>query len=175
MSYLDALTSISLKRASDGRILFFPHGALGRGFVIPSEEEHGKLRRVLKRYYVLVFALIIGAAMTGGLVGFIMAPIFIVAYELWARAVTKRLGRTHKPLTLRESFLVQARSYGGLNFWLREIGSLVFVISGVTILILQPARWPVALAAIVCFGFCAILFAGMILARGRVPRSDASS
>jgi len=45
MSFLDAIIASSLRRASDGKVIFFPYGVLGRGFVVPSDEEYAKLRR----------------------------------------------------------------------------------------------------------------------------------
>jgi hypothetical protein len=53
MGLLDALCEGTFVQRPDGRILFFPWGALGRGYALSSDEEHRRLRRATKRLLVL--------------------------------------------------------------------------------------------------------------------------
>ena len=46
---LDALCEGSFVRARDGRMLFFPWGAAGRGYAIPDDARYRRLRRELRR------------------------------------------------------------------------------------------------------------------------------
>ena len=107
--------------------------------------------------------------------GFIMAPIIIVPYVLWARAATKRLSRTRELLTLRESYLAYARSISVFDLWFFEIVSLILVLSGALTLILRPAKWPIALVAMIIFSIPAIAFGGMIRAKRSGRRSPPGS
>jgi len=50
VGYFDAVTSSSFKTTEDGRRLFFPWGTLGRGYVIGSDKEFGRLRSCVKAY-----------------------------------------------------------------------------------------------------------------------------
>lgn len=50
---LDALCEGSFARAPDGRRLFFPWGAAGRGWAIPSEGCYRRLRRQTRRLLAL--------------------------------------------------------------------------------------------------------------------------
>ena len=49
MGYFDALASASFKRDDTGNHLFFPFGAFGKGFVLPSDESVAALKRTVKR------------------------------------------------------------------------------------------------------------------------------
>jgi hypothetical protein len=42
---IDALTNSSFKTTKDGRRFFFPWGVLGRGYLIPNEQDFDRLRR----------------------------------------------------------------------------------------------------------------------------------
>lgn len=53
MGLLDALCEGSFVRSADGRMLFFPWGAVGRGYAIPSDEAYRRLRRETKRLLAL--------------------------------------------------------------------------------------------------------------------------
>jgi peptidoglycan/LPS O-acetylase OafA/YrhL len=66
MGLLDALCEGTFVQRPDGRILFFPWGALGRGYALSSDEEHRRLRRATKRLLVLG---VVGlpVAVTGGM------------------------------------------------------------------------------------------------------------
>jgi len=46
---LDALCEGSFVRASDGRMLFYPWGAAGRGYAIPDDARYRHLRRETRR------------------------------------------------------------------------------------------------------------------------------
>ena len=50
---LDALCEGAFVRRADGRVLFFPWGAIGPGYALPGEEEHRRLRREMRRLLVL--------------------------------------------------------------------------------------------------------------------------
>lgn len=61
---LDALCEGSFVRARDGRMLFFPWGAAGRGYAIPDDARYRRLRRELRRLLGLgLVAVPVGAAL----------------------------------------------------------------------------------------------------------------
>ena len=92
MGYLDAVASRAVKRTDDGRRLFFPWGPLGRGYVVPSEEDFDRLRRNVKTY--LLICLLLGpvaVAWKGVGGGLTLLPLLVLPYLLWARAQRLRL------------------------------------------------------------------------------------
>ena len=75
---LDALCEGTFVRRRDGRILFFPWGALGHGYALASEQEHRRLRREVKRLLVLgLFAAPLAASIGMGAFG--IGPIAALA------------------------------------------------------------------------------------------------
>jgi len=75
---LDALCEGTFVPRRDGRILFFPWGAVGHGYALASEQEHQRLRREVKRLLVLgLFAAPLAASVGMGTFG--LGPIAALA------------------------------------------------------------------------------------------------
>ena len=62
------------------------------------------------------------------------------------------LERTQERLTFREGFTNIARLMPGWLLWVEAILTLVFVAAGILMLIIEPAKWMIALGGIVFFG-----------------------
>jgi hypothetical protein len=168
MGYFDALTSSYFKTGQDGRKLFFPWGVIGRGYVIPSEEHYERLRKPLKLYMIVSLTAIIGAAIAfNTLTTLALGGAFMVFYAVWSRQLLRGLSASDERLLLKESMTTQALTHGSFMLWTLQIASLLLVASGVTIFFIDPAQWPMALAVIVFFGFCAVFIARMLILRRR--------
>lgn len=191
MSDSGGLTSIYFfKTAEDGRRLFFPWGSLGSGYVIPSEEQFGRLRRHVETYLkILVLAIIVLYVwqwyLGGGvpLLG-IMFPLFLlILYALWAHSQCRRLHRigrelthrtkkklTWKKLTWPESIAGQGSALDAVGAWLFELAALVSMGAGVSLFRATRITWLVALALITFSGLSAIVGTRMLIAKMREPR-----
>lgn len=168
MGYFDAITSGSFKTAPDGRQLFFPWGVIGHGYVIPTDAEYHRLRRQTKIYTAVSLALIIAVAMmqhflwTLGVGGVLMA-----AYAAWAYVQMRRLQPTDERLSYRESLSTQAFLHNKVVLWAMEVVSILYVVTGLVILVVDPQSWLIALGSVVFFGACAVVFARMLMLRKR--------
>src|SRR5206468_824899 len=81
MGYFDGLTSSSFKTGQDGRKLFFPWGAMGRGYTIESERDYERLRSQVKSYIIVSFVLIIASStLSGNLVALVVAGLVMGFY-----------------------------------------------------------------------------------------------
>jgi hypothetical protein len=170
MGYFDALTNGSFKTAKDGRRLFFPWGVMGRGYLIPTEQDYERLRRKVKIYLVLSMFLIL-------LVGFafkfmvsisiVLLSLIIIPYVLWAHAQCRGLVPVEEKYMISESVASQAREHGTLSLWILEIFSVAFVAGGIFIFVADPKQWPVAILSVAFFGLGAFVFARMIILRRR--------
>lgn len=169
MGYFEGLTSSSFKTTEDGRRLFFPWGVLGRGYLVGSEDDYGRLRKQVKTYMVVSLLLIIVApnlfreynvgvsvALTGAC---------LVFYLAWMGILLPRLNAADEGLSLKESMTSQARAHGPIVLWLLTIVSLVLVAGGLLMFVAEPGSRLVALASILFFGFCAAMFIRMLLLR----------
>lgn len=173
--YFNALASSSFKVTADGRKLFFPWGVLGGGYDIPSEQDYERLQRQIKVYTIAAMVLVIAPiAIRYFLTGFVIAALLMLFYVLWVPYLVRGLKRTDERLTMRETVSTQARTHNAPTLWLMQFASLAFVAIGIVMLIVEPGMWPVALMSIVFFGFCAMVFAWMLVARGRATQ-DASN
>ena len=62
--YFNALVSGYFMPAADGRMLFFPWGVAGKGYIIPTQQEYERLHTQLMIYQVVSLIVIIALAVT---------------------------------------------------------------------------------------------------------------
>lgn len=168
MGYFDALASGSFKTTEDGRKLFFPAGAFGRGYVVPSEGEFEKLRKGVKIYLIVALLLIICLVpFAGALTGVVLVPVLIAPYALWAYMQCRHMERTDERLTVREAIVGQALLHSTFGLWALEICAALFVVAGIFILAADPKNWLMGIASVLFFGFCAALIGRMLIAKSR--------
>jgi hypothetical protein len=166
MDYFEAMASSSFKTAADGRQLFFPWRAWGRGYVIGSELGYARLRRQITIYNIAAIVLIVGTLIPLGFVaGFAMAAALMVFYLAWTRYLLRGLQPSDERLSLRESMTSQARAQGPVLLWIGEVGSIAFVAAGIFTLVFDSGNWLTATASIVIFSLCATSFMFMLVLR----------
>lgn len=172
MGYFDAVTNSSFKTTQDGRRLFFPWGTLGGGYAIASEQDYLRLRGQVKVYIIAALLLMIVSNLFWNYAAALaVAALFLGFYLVWMWRLLPRLAFSDERLTLQESLTAQAQGHGAVRLWLLEIASLVFVGCGFWILAVEPRRTLIALAVIVFFGLCAVVFARMLMLRRRTAAS----
>lgn len=159
--------SAVFKTGRDGRKLFFPWGPRSTSFVIPTEERYWRLRLQVAAYSIVSLLLIVGAA--------IWLPFYVtlgvaiatgMIYSAWTPYLVRGLELSAERISQREALAAQPV----VMLWLVELAALTFVAAGVMILIVNPGKWMVALAAIVPFGACAVMVARALLLRRRKAR-----
>jgi hypothetical protein len=113
MDYVDTFASYSFKEVN-GRLLFFPWGAFGRGYVIPDEQRYLQIRSRVNRN--LQVSLFVAAVMIplGAAHPVLLVPAIGLWYlQYWAqvRALTKDLAVTNERLTLAEGYSAQLKAF----------------------------------------------------------------
>jgi hypothetical protein len=168
VGFLDAPVAGLFKTTEDGRRLFFPGGVLGRGYAVDSAERFERLRRRATGYHALVLLLILATiAWFGHRGAAALLPVAIVSDVLWQRFQCLGLEPTREKLSFREVVTAQAHAQDVVVLWLLALWSLVAVGLGVFVLVRDPGKWLVAVAAIVFFGFGAGVFGMMLASRRR--------
>ena len=166
MGYLDAVTSSCLRTGKDGRRLFYPWGPMGRGYVVPTEDEFERLRRIARistaAFLVLV---IVSAALQMYLATVVIGAGFALFQLFWTRGLVRRLEPSAEKISIREAMSTQAFAHNAAILWLLEFLSLGFVAAGIFLLVRDSGNRPITLASIAFFGLCAGLFAFMLALR----------
>jgi len=163
VGYFDALTNSSFKTTPDGQRLFFPLGAMGRGYVLETEADYERLRRLIKISIIVGMVVTIGPIACGAnLLGIAAAVVWCTLYAAWMALRLRGMQASTERLTVRESMTTQARAHSTIFLWFGAIGALLFVAAGGFILIVDPRQWLVACGGILFFGFCGFVFARMI-------------
>jgi Ca2+/Na+ antiporter len=165
MGYFDALTTSSFKTTDDGRRFFFPYGIIGHGYIIPTEDDYYKMRRTVKIYMMVSFPFVIMATQLPLLIGLVVVASLLIPYYLWAYVKSRQMQVTKEKLTFKEHTLNVTREHSFWGLWLLELGAIVFVLLGISILITHPEKWTIALASILFFGLAAMVFGRMIFVK----------
>jgi hypothetical protein len=162
MGYFDAVTSRSFKTTTDGRKVFFPWGAWGRGYAIASERDYRRLHQQLKFQWVSMFlfsglvslVFINGSASLKGYVILafpILLALFVSFHMMWLRYWLPRLqpsDERYERLSLQEGMTFTACALPAVVLWFSEIVSLAFVSAGILVFILGRGSWILALALV---------------------------
>ncbi|SDP51702.1 hypothetical protein [Afipia sp. GAS231] len=173
MGYFDGLTSGSFKTAQDDRKLFFPWGVLGGGYAIASEQDYQRLRQQVKAYMVVTLVLVIVSGMYEPyLAPLAVAALLVCFYLGWMWRALPRMERSDEKLSLQESMTSQARAHGPVVLWLLEIACIVFVMSGIAMLIFDPGNRLTALLCTAFFGLCAAKIARLMVLRRRTTATQ---
>jgi len=174
MGYFEGLTSGSFKTTKDGRKHFFPWGVLGGGYTIATEWDYQLLRRQVKTYLIVVLAAVILTGMYDPYrAPLAAAAVLVCFYCVWMWRVLPRMERSSEGLSLRESMTSQARAHGPVVLWTLEIASIIFVISGVAILLFDPGSRLTGLFCTAFFGMCAAKIGRLIVLRRRNSTAQA--
>ncbi len=172
--YFNALTAGYFKTGADGRKLFFPWGTMGRGYVIPSEQRYESMHRQIKIYMIATLVLIITPIAAQFYITGIAISVAIMAfYAAWAPFLKRGLEPSEERMSIGENIATQARIHNKGMLWAMEIMAILFVATGIAMLILDPKQWMIALFPIVFFGFCAIVIGRMIMLRRREAAGQA--
>jgi hypothetical protein len=174
MGYFDGLTSGSFKTTEDGRRHFFPWGVLGGGYAIASEQDYQRLRTQVKTYMVVTLVLVIASGMYEPYRAPLAAAALLVCFYLgWMRRLLPRMARSDEKLSMQESMTSQARAHSAAMLWILEIASIIFVVTGIAMLVFDPGSRLTALFCTAFFALCAAKIARLIVLRNRTAATRA--
>ena len=166
---LDAITSSSIQTAPDGRKVFFPWGAMGRGYAIASEHDYRRLEKQLTVQWVLGYLFSVPALVLFAngyapslLAFFIVFVLWLLFYLAWLRYWRPRLQPSDEKFEL-------IPPQAGLRFALHsQIFGLAFLGTGIVLFIFDPSSRPIPplVAGIISFGLGTVYYL-LVLRRRR--------
>ena len=118
-----------------------------------------------RRTSLLVLYCFFAANLFGFVWGLVAAALLIAGYIGWTWYLLPDLQVSNENLSLNESMKSQALTHSGWVLWLLAICSLVFVIGGIAMIIIDPRNWLTGAGGIVFFGLSAAVFLRMIALR----------
>jgi hypothetical protein len=162
--------SMGFKRGTDGRIIYFPWGLFGRGYLLESDQQYAKLRRRMMLGMV-VYGFLATAAWVGygPAVGMAAAALMCAVSVVGLSRFTRRLEPSDERVSILESWRNQAESSRAATLWIFEIVGVLFILAAVGIF--RNAQdwqgWLTGAAAFVFFGFCTAASTYMIIVKRR--------
>jgi Flp pilus assembly protein TadB len=177
MGYFDGLANAAFKQDAQGRELFFPHGMMGKGRVLPDAETAAALRAKLVNFYKLLMfggipLVVVAIGLPGGKpVVIVLAVLLCLAAWFWLRQLTKDYPIADERMTYGEAQRNAARGHSYLGLILLSLMSWVFVMVGILLVMVgEPEGRLVGIASVVLFGAALCLFLWMIVAKRRQSR-----
>jgi hypothetical protein len=174
MGYFDGLTNSAFKQDAEGREIFYPHGMLGKGRVLPDAQTAAELRAKLVTFCkALMFGGIPLIAVAIGLPGgkqvvLIAGAVVCIATWFWLRHLTKDYPIAGERLGYMEAQRNAARGHSTLGLILLSVISWLFVVGGIVLLMLDDTEVRIiGGATVILFGACLCLFVWMIVAKRR--------
>jgi hypothetical protein len=151
---LDAITSSSIQTAPDGCKVFFPWGAMGRGYAIASEHDYRRLQKQLTVQWVLgcLFGLSAVAFFANGyapsfVAFFIVFVLWLLFYLAWLRYWRPRLQPSAGKFEIMPP-------QAGLRFAsYSQIFGLAFLGTGLVLFIFDPSSRPIPTLAVGILSF----------------------
>ena len=165
MGYFDGLVNASFKTDKQGTTLFYKWCVLGNAYIIPNADKESEIRKFLMLYYKVSLPLIIGA---GTLLKLIFAVLLCIPLFIWFQikisSLTKGLTISNEKLTIKESYTNSARGHKKSTLWLLFILSILFVISGLIILLAAKDLNGKLIGAgcVIFFGACSVVYIYML-------------
>jgi hypothetical protein len=152
--YFNALTASSF-RHDGANWVFYPWGVLRRGFVIPSEAEHLRLRRFVRTYILvgLVAVFVVGRVAGYSWVAAAVGA-FTIFYFVRVRAFTAGLAESATRLTVRDSLQAQGALHRRWFLWTLGAMSGLFTAIGLLCIVILPDDRLTSVGIAVFFGFC---------------------
>lgn len=171
MGYFEGLVNGNFKKDTNGNIVFFPWGILGRGRVLPDEATETRARAFVGRYYKISLPMIIGV---GVIVGWawllLLVPVLVAWFYFGTKSLVSGCPYSEDRFTLRQRFATLAKSYDKLTLWLLFIFSILFVFLGLYVLGSGKTSGEMMLgwSSVVFFGVGGLAFGYML----KVKRSE---
>ena len=135
----------------------------------PRSRTISACERQVKTYLVVVLAAVILSGMYDPYrAPLAAAAVLVCCYCAWMWRVLPRMERSDEALSLKESMTTQARAHGPVVLWTLEIASIIFVISGIAMLVFDPASRLTGLFCTAFFGLCAAKIARLLVLRRRM-------
>ena len=174
MGYFDGLANSSFKKDAEGRDLFFPHGMMGKGRVLPDAETADALRaKIVNFYKLLMFGgiplMVVLVNLPGGIPLVVaIGVLFCIGSWFYLRHLTSDYPISDERITYAEAQRSAARGHSYIGLVVLSVISLLFVAGGVFILLVGDADSRlVGLLCTVFFGACFCVFLWMIVSKRR--------
>jgi hypothetical protein len=152
MGFFDELNSSPIKTMPDGQRMFFPYGNWGRGYIIPTQQDHDRLQRLIGIYTVMALALGLGAAAVSEFWLLVVAAGLMGFYLLWVRIVLDGMIRTEETITFSEVMAPHARMHAAVTQSTMLVICSFLVVIGCALLAYDRRLAIVALPCILLFG-----------------------
>lgn len=171
MGYFDGLTDALFKNKPDGSVVFYPWGALGKGYVVTPPQRATQLRSFVRRYYQLTVPLFIlmGIVLKGKAL-WIAVPVLGILlpwYAVRTRQLLASMPRSAERFSISEGY---ARSAASMSVGtLRSFYSacVLVAIMGLVLMLIAHTRERQITGAIAVAGsgIVALLFRYMLSTR----------
>lgn len=115
MRYFDNIYEAPIKEGNDGEIIYFPYGALGKGYVVDDPERKEKISRFhgrLSRYvapFCILYGVAVGLSIGVSISVFIPLILILILVALRQRLLIKGLLVSREKMSITEEYIANAK------------------------------------------------------------------
>jgi hypothetical protein len=162
MSFFDEMGNRYFKSARDGRMLFFPWGRLGRGYVVASREDYERKHRRLGILITIWLVLVVVMVFWNYGLAFIALDLGIALYAAWVFYAVGSLNPSEERLPVVRRGLAN-RGVVTAFFWLGQLTTLTGFGLSIFVLVVKPGNRLVTVAILAFFVLCSVAVARLLI------------
>ena len=178
MALLDALTNHNFKKDESGKTTFYPHGILGRAYIVPDAGTENRIKSFLRHFYIAAFSLSVAfyiALLVGTKLMIVTTPglVLFCILSLWYYFRSRSLLATCRTVTEKQSIKDRYAAFAATRrkstLWVLFIFSWLFVMIGLSIVIRRVSLYDAIAGIWLClfFSWCGIVSGYMIRVKRR--------
>jgi hypothetical protein len=159
MGYFEGFAGALFKEKEDGLIIFYPHGIIGSGYIVSSEQAT-KLKRFIRRYYGISLPLVLAAAIIVNIVALLLLILILPIYYIRIKQLLANTRKADEKLKFSESWKHQSEEMGIRSCGLMFTLSLIMTVAAIFAVLISDFS-PMAIIGLVIFGLATWQFGRM--------------
>lgn len=169
MGFFNNISEQQFKKDEAGNTVYYPRGAFGKGYVITSDEQMVKARKLSHTLIIAGFAgvpaLLLCVMLLGWLSLIVIIPLALLAEQMAIKSVTRTSQASNKQFPLVENIKTNAVKFNIGILIFGAIMSVLFVIGCAFVIITEPQSALSVLGGLVIFGASSVMFIYMLIVR----------
>lgn len=173
MGYFDGLASGIIKKDKNNSAVYYPWGALGKGYVLPDFERETAIKKMVILFYQLFLGLLFVHffLLNNAIVFGVLVIVLIVWFFIKSRQLTKNCPKSDEKLTLKEGYTNSAKAHNKTILWILFLVSVIATLGGITMLF-SAKMFITGLIIAILFGASSVAIYYMIQVKNMQEKND---
>ena len=176
MGYFDGLASGIVKKDKNDKLVYYPWGLLGKGYVLPNTERETAIKNMVILFYQICFGVFFVHLFL--LKNILILAVLILALVVWflvkSQQLTKDCPKSDEKLTLKEGYSNSAKAHNKTVLWILLGASILFTLGAIALLF-SGKTLALGILGPVLFGTCTCTWAIYYMIQVKNKQTDEPS